>query len=420
MKILIISSLYHPHNRGGGEISIKTIAEALIANGHEVTVLATGGTKGLTLDVVNGVRVWRAKLKNTYWHHEAGRQPAYKRMLWHIIDIYNPFMVKYAKTVLETETPDIIQIHALQGWSSSIVRWAVKQKLPTIQVLHGYEMVCPNARTFRNGQRCVTQCVTCKVMRLPHRHYSKMFSAVVGISNAVVARQAGFGYYENVPLRRTIYNARNPEMIGLTKSAKVENKIDIKNTPNTHYPVDAARDRSKTRFGFMGSLNYSKGVELLLEVFAQSAPPNTELWIAGMGDDAYVLGLKAKYEASNITFVGKSFPAQFYRDIDVAVVPSIWDEPLGVVVFEALAFGCPVIASTRGGIPEMIQPGIDGLLFDPDRPKELADAISRLATDTGLRKRMSEAAPISAQRFLSVSRIAGDYEELYGAVLAAQ
>ena len=71
-----------------------------------------------------------------------------------------------------------------------------------------------------------------------------------------------------------------------------------------------------------------------------------------------------------------------------------------MVVVEALAFSKPVIASRRGGIPEMICHGENGLLIEPDRPDELLSALRTLIEDTALRLRMSIAARASAVRFL--------------------
>ena len=88
-----------------------------------------------------------------------------------------------------------------------------------------------------------------------------------------------------------------------------------------------------------------------------------------------------------------------------------------MVVFEALAFGKPVIGSRRGGIPEMIREGENGLLFEPDAPGELVAALRRLAADPALRLRMAEAARASAQPFLDRAGWVGRYLALYDEVI---
>jgi glycosyltransferase involved in cell wall biosynthesis len=83
------------------------------------------------------------------------------------------------------------------------------------------------------------------------------------------------------------------------------------------------------------------------------------------------------------------------------------------VVFEALAFGKPVIGARRGGIPEMIHAGENGLLFEPEHPEELVAALRQLAGDAALRTRMGQAARASAAPFLDRDGWIDCYATLY-------
>jgi glycosyltransferase involved in cell wall biosynthesis len=74
---------------------------------------------------------------------------------------------------------------------------------------------------------------------------------------------------------------------------------------------------------------------------------------------------------------------------DVCAVPSV-SEPLGLVALEALATGTPVVASRTGGLPEIVKHNKSGLLVPPKRPRELANAIIKLANDASLRQTMGE------------------------------
>ena len=88
------------------------------------------------------------------------------------------------------------------------------------------------------------------------------------------------------------------------------------------------------------------------------------------------------------------------------------------VVFEALAFGKPVIGSRRGGIPEMIRDGENGLLFEPDAPGELRAALQALRDDRR-RSRLTEKARPSAAPFLDMAEWIRTYEALYREVAGA-
>ena len=82
---------------------------------------------------------------------------------------------------------------------------------------------------------------------------------------------------------------------------------------------------------------------------------------------------------------------RLFRAADASLLPSAWENFPHTVV-EALAVGCPVIATAVGGVPEVVRDGENGLLVAPGDPAALAAAISRFFGDGELRARLSEAA----------------------------
>ncbi|MDP8298022.1 MAG: glycosyltransferase, partial [Candidatus Orphnella occulta] len=85
-----------------------------------------------------------------------------------------------------------------------------------------------------------------------------------------------------------------------------------------------------------------------------------------------------------VTFPGmidNSKIGKIYKKIDVLVVPSIWPENSPVTIMEALASGTPVLASDIGGIPELVDHSINGLLHKYDDPASLADNIRKIIKD---------------------------------------
>lgn len=81
----------------------------------------------------------------------------------------------------------------------------------------------------------------------------------------------------------------------------------------------------------------------------------------------------------------------FYQESDICVVPSIWEEPFGLVAVEAMATGRPVVVSDVGGLQEIVVHGETGFIFHRDKPAELADYLRTLLDDPELRRRMGEA-----------------------------
>src|SRR5690606_31120917 len=122
---------------------------------------------------------------------------------------------------------------------------------------------------------------------------------------------------------------------------------------------------------------------------------------------------------SRIDFVGYVRPADFYPTIDVLAVPSVWEEPLGMVAVEGLANHLPVVASNRGGLRETVVDGVNGYHCDPDKPESLEHALVRLWKDVDDYNRLVDAARDSVSEYLSVERMVNEYEQVLCAVLAA-
>jgi glycosyltransferase involved in cell wall biosynthesis len=157
------------------------------------------------------------------------------------------------------------------------------------------------------------------------------------------------------------------------------------------YPAEG--DETTDRIVFVGRLVSEKGVWTLLEAVGRL--DGVTLEIVGEGPLMGPLreaGGRAPLEGQ-VCLRGYLPPAELREVLvraAVLVVPSLWEEPLGLVVIEAMACGVPVVATAVGGIAEMVQHGRNGLLVEPDDPDALATAIRRLLDDPALRRRFRE------------------------------
>jgi glycosyltransferase involved in cell wall biosynthesis len=167
------------------------------------------------------------------------------------------------------------------------------------------------------------------------------------------------------------------------------------------------------RFGFIGAINSVKGIELLLHTYIKNPFHDTELLVAGVGNSEYSDKLKLSATGHTVRFLGRVKPADFYPLVDVVVVPSLWNEPLGTVIMEAMIFGKAVIASNTGGTPEMVVDGENGLLFNPDNPSGLLDAMARLSASQDLRARLAEGADRCRARFMDRDRFLDEHISCY-------
>jgi glycosyltransferase involved in cell wall biosynthesis len=165
------------------------------------------------------------------------------------------------------------------------------------------------------------------------------------------------------------------------------------------------------KVGFLGRLFETKGIELLMEAVRQT--DSSSLYIAGQGLPGYEQKLR-RQAPPRTTFLGTIPPKNLFEKIDVLVVPSLWHEPFGRVAIEALAWGVPVIASRRGGLPEIVQPGVNGWLFEPNDKNSLARLLRTLTPEICQALR---AACLERSRAFLPEVITAQYEELYQRVL---
>jgi glycosyltransferase involved in cell wall biosynthesis len=383
MKILLIHTFYSPDMVGGAEVVVQSLAEGLMERGIDVAILTTTDKPGLHQDEVNGIRVWRAGLRNLYWHKYSEPPGAIKRRLWHIFDVYNPLMSQFVKKVVSFERPTVASVHNLPGFSLSAWSALKDSGVPIVQVLHDHYLLCPAGTMYKNQQICTTQCSTCRLMRLPHKAMSQNVSGVTGVSNYILHRHLDAGYFQGVTNRRVIYNTRTMQEIGVPVRHEIET--------DSNRPL---------RFGFIGALHSVKGIELLLKTYAENAFPGSDLWVAGAGETGYVDKLKRMAEGYPVHFLGRVTPAEFYSQVDVVIVPSLWNEPLGTVIMEAMIYGKVIIASNTGGTPEMIIDGENGLLFNPEKPNGLLEVMVQISASPVLLEHLAEGADRCRARFM--------------------
>jgi len=352
---------------GGAERSVQLLAEGLQNYGHEVVVVSTSSIPGIQISTVNSVKVYYVGLKNLYWPFDTDQNNLLLKVGWHIINSYNSLMAAEFRKILRSEQPDLVHTNNLVGFSTAI--WPIVKSfgLPLIHTTRDFSLLCPR-QMFRKGSNCASQCGLCKPFSLFAREHSRHVDAVVGISNYILEEHLRNGFFTHTEKRTVIYNA-----CGTPTSCRTT-------TPNT--------TDSPLRVGFLGRLAPHKGIELILQA-ATLHSQLFELYIGGKGDKKYEEHLRTTYNSPNIHFMGFVTPDDILRCVDVTVVPSLWNEPFGRVVIESYARGIPVIVSNRGGLPEIVQPGKTGFIFDPENHNSLSAILTQISSNRGLLQQMS-------------------------------
>jgi glycosyltransferase involved in cell wall biosynthesis len=387
MKILYINSLYSPFIEGGAEISLQLIVEGMKSLGHEVVVLSLMPDEGMKTEQINGVKVYRAGLKNVYWPYSKSKKNALSRLVWHYSDQSNEAMASLVANVIKEEKPNIVSCHNLAGWSAAVWKPIYQAGIPIVQVLHDLYLLCPNSNMFKNERSCEKQCLSCKFFRSQHAEISDQVSAVVGISKSILGRFVSSGYFKNA-LKEVIYNTRE--------------------IPISPFP-EKRESNQNIRFGYLGTLSRVKGLEWLIAQF-KKLDFEASLKIAGKGDNTFEKQFQASANGAQVEFLGYVDSKEFFKSIDVLIVPSLWEEPLGMVAIEALANHVPVIANKRGGLQETVKDNVNGLYCYDSQPDTLGDAMRKLYEDPALHYRLSKGARNSIASILNPDRMIKEYE----------
>jgi glycogen(starch) synthase len=152
----------------------------------------------------------------------------------------------------------------------------------------------------------------------------------------------------------------------------------------------------KPRILFVGRLAPQKGVSTLVAAAGLLEDPSALVLLVGDGPERKALEKEARRIGvdDRVRFEGfvahERLPA-LLAHAELLVLPSLYEE-LGTVLLEAMQAGLPIVASQTGGIPEVIEDGVNGMLVPPGDPEALARAIDRLLADRDLARRLSEGA----------------------------
>lgn len=388
-KILLINTLYYPYIGGGAEIIFQQQVEGLKKRGYDVAVLTTGKNENLIKEYINGIKIYRAGIKNFYWHYGNNKSNnKLIKLLWHLRDSYNIEMKKYINVIIDMENPDLIICHNLAGFSISIWDEIKKRNVKVIQVLHDLYLLCANSTMFRKEHTCKKQCTICRTLRRIHKYKSEKVDVLVGVSKFVIQKMSNYNYFTTVR-KQIIYNAQN---INYVDKVKIWDGKDI------------------FKIGYIGSLTQSKGIEWLITQF-NKLNINAKLLIAGKGELNYEKYLK-QLSNDKIEFLGYTDSSEFYKNVHIICLPSICEDNLPGVAYEASANNIPVIASLRGGIPEIIIDMVNGLLIDPEQEDSLGKAILKLYNDKKLFKKLSQQGRNSVEAFLNVDKMLDKYESI--------
>jgi glycosyltransferase involved in cell wall biosynthesis len=404
VKILIQNNVFYPKVIGGAEMSSWLLAVELAKRGWEVDAMATTGRHGRGKEIstrpipgASGL-VYEAPGTGLMDLYVDGAPPATSnivvRGIHHFSQIRSLRWENLAEEVFERTNPDVLHTNTIVGLTGSIWRAAKRRRIPILHTLRDYFLLCPRTTLLRSsGVDCVDAPLPCRILRSGKLPATECVDAVTAPSRFVLQRHLEEGAFENA-------------MTEVVPNACEELLEDL---PDRSEPAPI-------RGLYLGQIDHHKGIGLLMEALAGMLGEDNglEFDFGGVGPmEAELAAFCARFPGRTRYhgMVSGETKGRLLRESHFVTVPSVWNDNFPRTMLDAFSNGLPVIGTRRGGIPEVVRDGLDGIVIEPVAA-ELASAIRLYLGDPGLRLRHGASAFERAREY-TLDRQIGQFETLY-------
>jgi glycogen(starch) synthase len=380
VRVLTVGNFYPPHHFGGYEQVWGSAAEHLRAHGHDVRVLATtyrhpDTPDGDEPDVHRALR-W-------YWRDRKFDVPGERIGLVERLRIERHNRAEIDRHLSEFR-PDVVGFWSMGGMSHSLIETTRRRGIPIVAFVHDewldYARFTDQwMRLFYGPRRRLAAVLVEAVTRLPTR-----------VDYAAAGRYVFVSEFIRDGALRLPHAPRD--------TAIAHSGID------PAFVAPAVEREWRWRLLYVGRLDPKKGVHDAVAALAR-LPAQATLTIAGSWDPRdegelaeFVRELGVDDRVTMLGQLSHEQLAALYREHDALLFPVRWEEPWGLVPLEAMASGCPVVATGRGGSAEYLEDGRNCLLAQVGHPESLAECVRRLADSPDLRARLRAGGADTAPR----------------------
>ena len=377
MRILVLSNFYPPHYIGGYELGCHDAVEALKTRGHEVKVLTS--SYGLEKPGYHdGVYRWLETDINWKSWKELGLVKYISGLLKK--ELYNQ---KCLKKICAEFAPDAVYIWKLTHTSISLVFTVQDLGFPVCYYVFDHWL-----NDWKTDDRWY---------RLWYRVKPEKFMALGKIPFVFFFESTGLLRKSSLDLRYTQFASAFLKQAALSAGHPVTTAevipwgIDVNQFPYNH------DGNMPPRLLFVGRIIPQKGVHTIIEavqilVHREGYESLTLTIVGGYEKSEYRDQLEKMVDTSgiknNIHFMGflpRDKIHQVYRNHEIFLFPSVWDEPFGIVILEAMSCGLAIIGTATGGSAEILQNDeMAALTFPKENAEKCATQIKRLLLDPGL------------------------------------
>ncbi len=293
------------------------------------------------------------------------------------LEIHDSQVAKLFNQVLEEFGPDMIHFHNFLGLSFSIAEIAYNKGIPSVYTPHNYHLIDPALYMIREDLKIWEDT----------EYFNNTLNKIENLELKEAYRQR-FIYASSVVNKFTDYtlaiSSRVRELLidfGCLPS-KISVVHQIPESVDRLTKLDKQYDNNTPlKFAFFGSVIPHKGVHKILNASHVLKPGLAEFYIFGEGNKLYIEELKKADTNNAFKWMGaykQENLSEIAKDMDAAIIPSIWEEGAGLVILEAQALGLPVIASRIGGIPDFIKNNENGYLYPYNSEMNLASILTEI------------------------------------------
>jgi glycosyltransferase involved in cell wall biosynthesis len=390
----MVTDFYAPYV-GGVEQHTRVLAHALCERGHDVAVATmAAGDLAVGPDCDGPVRVYRLRttaqaVGGLFHDHSRPWAPPFP----------DPRAARALRHIVATERPDVIHGHDWLARSAVPAAFG-RAGAPIVTTLHYYTRACAKKTLLRDGRPCpgpsLTACVPCAA-----KHYGALKGEVTLAANWVGARIERRSSRRTIAVSHATAAGNGPGGAG---AVVIPNPVPAPSAVAVRLPPEVDADFLL----FAGGTRPEKGADVLRAAYARLDDP-PPLLVVGPSTAA---GREPLRGVTELGEVPHDVLMAMWSRATVGVFPSVWAEPFGIAIVEAMAAGCPVVAARSGGIPEIVEHGHTGLLVPPGDAAALATAISDLLANPARRRALVAAGRAAVARY-APDVVAAQVEAVY-------
>lgn len=299
-----------------------------------------------------------------------------QKLMLPITTVFNPKTYLEVKRIIRENNVDVVHVHnTLNLISPSVYYAALSCKVPVVQTIHNFRLLCPGATFYRDGhicEDCVSQGLGCAVKHSCYRG-SKIQTLACVISTMIHRWTGIYGKLNYICL--TDFNREKLLQLKQIKSEQVFVK------PNFVGSKDNVIQYSEreNQFIFVGRLDPLKGVNILFNAWKQMGKMAPKLIVCGNGQlEDWCHNFVEENPDCSIElkgFVPNEEVKKLIANSKALILPTQWYEGFPMTIVEAYSVGTPVIGSDIGNVCSLIQEGITGWKFTHDSSEALVEVV---------------------------------------------